>query len=185
MYLVIAPITSETDLVEMLKQNQREGYEYLYDNYSSALYGTIKKIVKNEDTAQDVLQDVFVKIWRNISQYDKAKGKLFTWMLNISRNEAIDRMRSKAATNDQKNCSLEFNRSKLNSIKMVDVIRHEFMGIKDFIDKLAHNEKFLINLMYFEGYTQMEIAAEYNIPLGTVKSRLRTATANLKKILAE
>ena len=173
---------SEVDLVARLQRNDRGAYEYLYDNYSTALYGVIFRVVGNEETANDVLQEAFVKIWNGIGSYDAKKGKLFTWMLNISRNMAIDKTRSKDFNNNRKNQSTENVVSQLGRLK-ADGIKPEHIGLAELVDKLDPNEKFLIDLMYFKGYTQSEIAEEHNIPLGTVKTRLRSATINLRKIL--
>lgn len=172
---------SEQQLVEQLKNNERSAYEYLYDNYSNALYGVIHRIVTDDETASDVLQEAFVKIWKAINGYDSSKGKLFTWMLNICRNQAIDKTRSKAFNNAQKNQSTEKNVNQLDRLRSDD-IKPEHIGLAELVDKLDPNEKFLIDLMYFKGYTQSEIAEEFNIPLGTVKTRLRSATMNLRKI---
>jgi len=172
---------SEEELVARLQRNDRVAYEYLYDNYSAALYGVIHRIVLNDETASDVLQDAFVKIWNGISSYDPKKGKLFTWMLNISRNMAIDKTRSKDFNNNQKNQSTEIVVNQIGRLK-TDDLKPEHIGLAELIEKLDPNEKFLIDLMYFKGYTQSEIAEEYNIPLGTVKTRLRSATMNLRKI---
>lgn len=172
---------SEQELVARLQRNDRTAYEYLYDNYSAALYGVIHRIVTNDETANDVLQEAFVKIWNGIKSYDSQKGKLFTWMLNISRNMAIDKTRSKDFNNSQKNQSTENVVSQIGRLKSDD-LKPEHIGLAELVDKLDPNEKFLIDLMYFKGYTQSEIAEEYNIPLGTVKTRLRSATMNLRKI---
>ena len=172
---------SEEELVAKLRHNDRTAYEYLYDNYSAALYGVIHRIVSNEETANDVLQDAFVKIWNGIGSYDAQKGKLFTWMLNISRNMAIDKTRSKDFNNNQKNQSTENVVNQMVRLK-TDDLKPEHIGLAEIVEKLDPNEKFLIDLMYFKGYTQSEIAEEYNIPLGTVKTRLRSATMNLRKI---
>jgi RNA polymerase sigma-70 factor (ECF subfamily) len=172
---------SEEELVSRLQHNDRTAYEYLYDNYSAALYGVIHRIVTNDETASDVLQDAFVKIWNGISSYDPKKGKLFTWMLNICRNLAIDKTRSKDFNNSQKNQSTENVVNQIGRLK-TDDLKPEHIGLAELVEKLDPNEKFLIDLMYFKGYTQSEIAEEYNIPLGTVKTRLRSATMNLRKI---
>jgi len=172
---------SEEDLVARLQRNDSGAYEYLYDNYSAALYGVIHRIVTSDETANDVLQEAFVKIWNGIGSYDAKKGKLFTWMLNISRNMAIDKTRSKDFNNNQKNQSTEKVVSQMGRLK-TDDLKPEHIGLAELVGKLDPNEKFLIDLMYFKGYTQSEIAEEYNIPLGTVKTRLRSATLNLRKI---
>jgi len=178
-----AKITEES-LVERLQRNDRTAYEYLYDNYSGALYGVIHKVVNEEEVASDVLQEAFVKIWNGIHKYDASKGKLFTWMLNISRNLAIDKTRSKGFQNSQKNQSPDNVVNQTAHMRAED-IKSDTIGLKEIVNRLDPNEKLLIDLMYFKGYTQAEIAEEYNIPLGTVKTRLRSATMNLRKIFSK
>ncbi len=84
---------SEEELVRSLKQNSQKAFEYLYDNYSGSLMGVITKIIKDTEKSEDILQDAFLKIWRKIGDYDPSKGRLFTWMVNIARNTAIDQFR--------------------------------------------------------------------------------------------
>jgi RNA polymerase sigma factor (sigma-70 family) len=172
---------SEEELIARLQRNDRGAYEYLYDNYSDALYGVIHRIVTDDETANDVLQDAFVKIWNGIKTYDAKRGKLFTWMLNISRNMAIDKTRSKDFNNNQKNRSTEIVVNQIGRLKRDD-IKPDHIGLAELVNKLDPNEKFLIDLMYFKGYTQSEISEEFDIPLGTVKTRLRSATLNLRKV---
>src|ERR1700712_32933 len=94
---------NEPELVTALKTRDDQAFSYLYDNYSGALYTVILQIVKDPETASDVSQEVFVNIWRKIDSYDAVKGRLFTWMLNISRNASIDVLRSKSYQNHSKN----------------------------------------------------------------------------------
>ncbi len=98
---------SEQELVALLQQRNEKAFSYLYDNYSGALYGIVNGIVTDKEIANDVLQNVFVNIWRKIESYDASKGRLFTWMLNVARNAAIDELRSKGYRDSQKNKSLE------------------------------------------------------------------------------
>lgn len=93
---------TEQELVQGLRNHDQTIFGYLYDHYSPALYGVVLKVLNDETTASDVLQEVFLKIWRGIDKYDTEKGRLFTWMLNIARNTAIDALRSKAHKLDQK-----------------------------------------------------------------------------------
>ena len=93
---------SEQELVGLLKEQNNDAFNYLYDHYSGALYTIINQIVPDKDTASDVLQEVFVNIWRKMNTYDETKGRLFTWMLNIGRNAAIDKVRSKGYRDNQR-----------------------------------------------------------------------------------
>jgi RNA polymerase sigma factor (sigma-70 family) len=172
----------EQELVSLLRQKDKAALEYLYDHYSAALHGIILRIVRSEDIAQEVLQDAFLKIWKNMDAYDPAKGRLFTWMLNISRNLAIDKTRSKEIKREQKTDRTE------NIVNRVDLQYYveynpENIGVKELLDKLNPDQRKVVDLLYFQGYTQSEVAKEYEIPLGTIKTRLRIALKELRKIV--
>lgn len=94
---------TEEELISLLKERDQNAFSYLYDNYSKALFGIIYNIVGNTEEAEDILQIVFLKIWNSFSTYDKSKGRLYTWMLNITRNSAIDYVRSKQNKTNSKN----------------------------------------------------------------------------------
>jgi len=167
---------SEEELVQSLKANQRQAYDYLYDNYAGALMGIITRIVKDREKSEDLLQDVFLKIWKKINDYDPSKGRLFTWMVNIARNTAIDAYRK------DKNVFLEDIDTKINTIDttfVADSVNYNF-DVKAITENLKSDRKVLIDMVYFQGYTQEEAAEILQIPLGTAKSRIRTALQDLK-----
>ena len=172
----------EQDLVRRLKAKDRAALEYLYDHYSSALYGVIFRIIKIEEISEEVLQDVFLKIWDKMDQYDASKGKLFTWLLNISRNQAIDKTRSKEISKGQKTGALEKLVNKIDNKEYIEQ-RVDSIGIKEVLNSLPEEQKFVVEYLYLKGYSQSELAAEYNIPLGTVKTRLRLAMQQLRLTL--
>jgi RNA polymerase sigma-70 factor (ECF subfamily) len=138
----------------------------------------IYRIVHSQGIAEDLLQEVFVKIWSNISSYDSAKAKLVTWMANIARNLAIDKIRSK----DYKN-ALE-NRDIWDFVNIIEApgINTDQIGVKEMLNSLTDEQRKLIDIIYFEGYTQADAAKELGIPLGTVKTRLRAAILKLREI---
>ena len=171
---------SESELIHLLQQRGQQVYNYLYDNYSGALLSIIYNIVKDQELSNDVLQDVFVKIWRQIDTYDSTKGRLFTWMLNIARNTAIDTVRSKGFQNSQKN--RELTESVYVSVGTSE-IQTDQIGLKKLVYQLKEDHRVLIDLSYFQGFTQDEISKMMNSPLGTVKTRLRTALIQLRTIM--
>ena len=171
---------SEEELVLALGNREKVAIEALYDMYSASLYGVISRIVIDTPTAEDVLQETFVKIWNSFSSYSADKGRLFTWMVNIARNLAIDKIRSKDFKNQAKNHELE------NNVTFIDeqrntVYKPELMGIKDLVSTLKPEQKSILDLVYFKGYTHVEAAEELGIPLGTIKTRLRMAIQELRK----
>ncbi|WP_018343542.1 RNA polymerase sigma factor [Cytophaga aurantiaca] len=158
-----------------------KAFEYLYDNYSGAVYGIIFKIVRSEEFAQELLNDCFLRIWNKINDYDASKGKLFTWILNIARNLALDKLRSKEYKAKMKTDDVSENVS-ISDLQYSQANNPEFIGIKEMVEKLPIEQKKLIDLMYFQGYSQSEIAEELNMPLGTVKTRVRAAMSTLRKL---
>lgn len=165
----------------LLKQQSREAFNYLYKQYSAVLYGVICKVIYDEQTAQDVLQDVFVKIWNNIEQYNPQKGRIYTWMINIARNAAIDKLRSKGEimkgkiqTGDDIVSNLERG---MKTEQATDTI-----GLRKMVSGLKPEYETIINLAYFKGYTLDEISKTLGIPLGTVKTRMRHAIQQLRAV---
>jgi len=171
---------TEQELITALKAGDEKAFSYLYDHYSGALYSIILQIVKIPETANDVLQEVFVNIWRKMDSYDARKGRLFTWMLNISRNASIDMLRSKAYQNSLKNQEIK------ETVYANDLVSQpgvDSIGLGRFLLKLRPEQRVLIELAYFKGYTQEEIAEIEDIPLGTVKTRIRNALLQLREYL--
>jgi RNA polymerase sigma factor (sigma-70 family) len=181
---LISKITyGEAELVMQLQQRSNQAFTYLYDNYSNALYGIINQIVPDRESAYDVLQEVFINIWRKIETYDISKGRLFTWMLNIARNASIDKIRSKSHQNDLKNQALPEDVTMLGnqSVKM----KTDNIGLKKVLEKLREEQRTLIELSYYQGFTHEEISKGLNIPLGTVKTRIRSALLQLRSMIEQ
>ena len=174
-------MTQEELLPLLLKKDDRS-FTLLYDNYSKSLYGIIFNLIKDKEEAEDVLQEVFVKIWKNIDSYHKSKGRFYTWILNIARNTSIDKLRSKNFNNSQKNLSSEnfVNHFEDNS-KLSD--KMDTIGLQDFVKRLKPKCIQIIDLLFFKGYTQQEAADELAIPLGTVKTQNRNCINDLRNYL--
>jgi len=176
------PELSETELVRLLKVKHPIGMEYLYQNYASTLFGVVLRVVKTREIAEEVLHDAFLKIWSKIEIYDDSKGKLFTWMLNLTRNLAIDQVRSKMYKNENKTDQIEPNEHNIerNHFTMQTIDR---IGVEELLRLLKPEHREVVDLMYLKGYTQVEVSEELGIPLGTVKTRIRSAMGHLRKSL--
>ncbi len=172
---------SEPELIALLQQRTDSSFSYLYDNYSGALLGVIGSIVTDSETARDVLQEVFVNIWRKIESYDAAKGRLFTWMMNVARNAAIDKIRSRAHQDSLKNKSIPEDNDAFFGVGVAPKI--DDVGLRKVLTSLKEDHRVLIDLSYFQGYTHDEISKTLNIPLGTVKTRIRTALTHLRTLI--
>ena len=131
-----------------------------------------------QEMAEEILQETFVKIWLNAGSYDETKGKLYTWMLNIARNHAIDKLRSKT-TADRKDLKKDKEFVEKHGTQPEQFT--DGIGLRKLIDHLEEDQKVVIDLLYFQGFTQVEAAEQLNIPLGTVKSRVRIAIHKLRK----
>lgn len=173
---------TETELVASLQARDASAFSYLYDHYSAALNGVIFRMVEDRELSEDILQDVFVKVWNNIGSYDAAKGKLFTWLINIARNYTIDTLRSKGYKKQQQISADENSVHNLAAEKSGPG-QFDAMGLRKQLEQLKPEQRRIIDMAYFEGYTQDEISKETGIPLGTVKTRMRAAILELRKLL--
>jgi RNA polymerase sigma-70 factor (ECF subfamily) len=172
-------IYDERELVTALRQNDDQAFGYLYDHYSGALYSVIKQVVGDLEVSNDVLQETFINIWRKIELYDESKGRLFTWMLNIARNAAIDKTRSKGFQQSSKLQPIVDSDGILASVKPGS----DDYGLKKVLLRLKDEQRLLIDLSYFQGFTHEQIAKALDIPLGTVKTRIRSALTQLRSYL--
>jgi RNA polymerase sigma factor (sigma-70 family) len=174
---------SEQELVALLQQRGDHSFSYLYDNYSGALLGVIGAIVPDQETARDVLQEVFVNIWRKIGSYDPTKGRLFTWMMNVARNAAIDKIRSRSHQDSLKNQAIPENAESASMAGSATLPQVADTGLKKVLTKLKEEHRVLIDMSYFQGYTHDEISKILDIPLGTVKTRIRSALIHLRTMI--
>jgi len=171
---------SEEKLVDSLKRKEQTGFSYLFDHYAGSLYGHILKIVPEHHLANDILQEVFTNIWRKIDSFDPAKARLFTWMFNIARNSSIDMLRSKAYKKTLNTKSFIEGYDYSNQSGQVVELHQDGMYLRKIIDHLRPEIQQMIDLFYFRGYTHELIADITGIPVGTVKTRIRSGLRQLK-----
>lgn len=174
------PASNTEQLIQSVRGGDQRAFATLYDNYSASLYGVVCQIVKSDAIAEDVMQDAFVNIWKKFQTYDPAKGSIFTWMLNISRNKAIDSLRKSKRMgeveiqDDVANVGIADTRS--------TQLNENTIGVREMMNKLPPEQQVILDYIYFQGYTQQEVSDELDVPLGTVKSRVRIAMRELKKV---
>ena len=171
---------TEDSLVHALKRHDSEAFKYLYANYKGALFTVIRQIIPDEESAGDTLQEAFIMAWKNIEKYDAGKGRLFTWLFNVTRNCAINVTRSKNYKTQLKNDSLD-NYVNYADEKQSQVLNINQIGLRKQVHLLKPDFKNVLELSYFNGYTHEEISKILNIPSGTVKTRLRNALIELRK----
>lgn len=168
----------EKEIVGYLKAGNKKAISLLYANYADTLLGVIKKIITDDDTAHDVLQETFVKIWRYSKKYDSSKAKLFTWLYRIAYNSAIDKIRSLKNKTEKE---VQIETSSVYKITS-GALNEDVLDIKEHLKTIDNKYQIVIQALFFEGMTQQEASEELDIPLGTVKSRLKIGLRELKKI---
>ncbi len=168
----------ENHIVELLQERNDKAISLLYEHYGDTLYGVAYKVVRDEELAQDVLQESFVKIWRKSDTYDATKAKLFTWLFRITRNTAIDKLRSVNTKSDKE---IQIDVSDVYNLG-VESIKPDFLDVKENLGKIETKYQIVLDALFFQGMTQQEASDELDIPLGTIKSRLKIGLRELKKI---
>ena len=171
-------------LVKLVQSKNERGFHTLYNKYCGALYGVIIKLVKRTDVADDLLQDTFVKIWKHIDCYDNSKGTLYTWMLNIARNQALDYLRSANYRKQQLQVEIDLFSHCTDSIgnTISNSCPIEFTDFKNKALQLDSKYTEVIDLIYFYGWTQEQTAEILKLPLGTIKTRARKGLSLLKML---
>ena len=177
--------TTNPDLgmILQLKNGNQQAMAAILNKYGDALYGAIYQIVRSEDIAKDLMQDASIKIWKNIKSYDENKGRLFTWLLRICRNTAIDKARTGKFKAIAQSKTLE--ETVYNDVSHSEQINIPDSGLMQVIQQLDEKYQQVINLIYLQGFTQREAADELDIPLGTVKSRVKIAIRELRGLLGD
>lgn len=139
-------------------------------------------MVEDRELSEDLLQDAFVKIWNNFNSYDRSKGRLFTWMINLTRNLTIDTLRSKSY---KKQSKISADENAVSNVRdsSTGIEKFDAVGLAKQLANLKPDQKTIIDLAYFNGFTQDEISKQLDIPLGTVKTKMRSAILELRKYL--
>jgi RNA polymerase sigma-70 factor, ECF subfamily len=179
--------STDIELMQRVHVNDSKALEALYNRYSPLLYTLIKKIVTDEDVAKDVLSDVFVIIWRKIDLFDFNSNNAYTWIVTITRNKAVDTIRRARNSSEMEPYNDEYENKEIipklsQTFDPLDLETANNIkdGIEAALNKLTDAQKFVINLAYYEGLTQKEIAERLKIPVPTVKSKIKIALSNLK-----
>ena len=184
---VVLRLADDADLVRRLKAHEPKAMNDLYDRYGRLTYSLIFRIVRNPSTAEDLVQEAFLRVWNRVQSFDAERGALGAWVLTVARNRAIDylrstdgRMQAGAMELDQLERPGLF--AKLDSTALaIDRVRR----LKSAFEKLTPPQRQVIELAYYEGMSQTEMAERLNQPLGTVKTWTRSALKILRDELAE
>jgi RNA polymerase sigma-70 factor, ECF subfamily len=175
---------TDIQLLKAIVARDEAALAELYDAYRVILFGLLMRILKNREEAEDVLQEVFLQVWRRAADFDENRGRPFTWLVTMTRSRGIDRLRTLAAR-ERVAIAGERGDSQAVSDAANDAFRSEQRGlVTNALDQLPDEQKRPLMLAYFDGLTQSEIAARLGAPLGTVKTRMRTGLMKLRDMLA-
>ncbi len=180
-------IEAEIGLLREVGQGNRESFEALYERFSGVLFSTAYRVLNNQEAAEDVLQDVFVQIWEKAALYDPTRGKPMTWAITLTRNKAIDRLRStqrRSRLQDELQHESETveqfdDKSSFDAVSSVETAEM----VREAIKKLSKDQREAIELAFFSSLTQTEISERLNQPLGTIKARIRRGMMRLKELI--
>jgi RNA polymerase sigma-70 factor, ECF subfamily len=180
-------LEAEIALLRRVAQGDRRSFEELYDRFSGILFSTAYRVLNNQEAAEDVLQDVFIQIWEKAPLYDPSRGKPITWAVTMTRNKAIDRLRStqrRSRLQDDAQREAETfeqfdDRSSFDAAAAGDTSKL----VREAIQKLSQDQREAIELAFFSSLTQTEIAERLSEPLGTIKARIRRGMMRLRDLL--
>ena len=181
-------LAAEIALLRQVAQGDRRSFEALYDRFSGVLFSIAYRVLNNQQAAEDVLQDVFIQIWEKAPLYDPSRGKPMTWAVTLTRNKAIDRLRStqrrSRLQDDVQRESQTFEQ--FDDRSSFDEVASGETGklVREAVHKLSKDQREAIELAFFSSLTQTEIAERLGEPLGTVKARIRRGMMKLRDVLS-
>lgn len=175
---------SDYELYQKVQEENKEALEMLYDRYEKLLFSFSYKMLKQKEFAEEAVQDVFMKLWRKKGIYTEDKGKFSSWILTVTRNACIDLIR-KQQKNEVEILEIDIDYDRTESVEEAVTWNEEREVLKKAVSTLTDEQQDIVEMFYFKGYSQADIADRKKIPLGTVKGRIRLALKHLKKIYAE
>ena len=181
----------DKDLLKRIAQKDPVALSLLYDQYNRLLFGLLISILKKKTEAEDLLQDVFTNIWEKADQYDPDRGTAYTWIVSLTRNKGIDRLRSKVYKEQKKQSTSLDDESVYHPLYSSEndpledtILSDRAEMLRNALQQISEKQRQVIHISYFDGLSQSEISDEYDIPLGTVKTRMRDGMMKLREILS-
>lgn len=179
---------ADSALVRAAAQGSAEALGTLYDRHAAAVYGLARRILTRQEDAEEVVQDVFAQVWRDAPRYDPDRASVAGWIMVLTRTRAIDRLRARKARPDQQDAIEPADAPPLVATgadpEHTVISSEAARKVRAAFDALPDPLRTLVELAYFQGLTHSEIAGQTGVPLGTVKTRLRTAVASLRLVLS-
>lgn len=180
-------LQSEIELLRQVGQGDRRSFEQLYDRFSGVLFSIAYRMLNSQEAAEDVLQDVFVQIWKKAPLFDPTRGRPMTWAVTLTRNKAIDLIRSAQRRSGLHDTMLREKRALryFDDRSSFDAVASDEMSklVRAAIEKLSKEQRVAIELAFVASMTQAEIAEYLDQPLGTIKARIRLGMLALREMI--
>lgn len=177
--------TQDVELLQAIAAHDEQALAQLYDRYRLILFGLTMRILNSRAEAEDVLQEVFIQVWRRADDFDPARGRPFTWLVTLTRSRAIDRLRQIGARDRLADSAAEIAPEQASDAASDTLHAEQREIVQQALAQLPEEQRRTLLLSYYEGLTQSEIAEKLETPLGTVKTRMRTGMLKLRELLAE
>jgi RNA polymerase sigma-70 factor (ECF subfamily) len=181
---------TDSQIIQKVTDYDSKALEELYDRYAPILYSLIKKIVTDQKVAEELLTDIFVIVWEKSSILNSSANNVYTWLVTLARNKAVDRKRRDESTEELPEYNDDYENEYIipNLSKSIDPLDlNNALSVKENFEEALNNltdaQQYVVYLAYYEGKTESEIAKKLNIPLPTVKSKIKVALTNLKQNL--
>jgi RNA polymerase sigma-70 factor, ECF subfamily len=176
---------SDVDLLHAIALRDEQALASLYDRYRVILFGLTVRILNSREEAEDVLQEVLLQVWRQAADFDEQRGRPFTWLVTLARSRAIDRLRQLAARQRLATASVQEASEEVSDAALDAVKSEQSAIVRSALAELPEEQRRTLLLAYFEGLTQSEIAERLKIPLGTIKTRMRSGMIKLRELLGD
>lgn len=174
----------EQRIVTLMRSRDKRFLDLLYTEYGGIVYTICLGMLKSKEEAEDVLQETLVKVWKNVSKFDEKRAKVLTWVVQIAKNTALDHLKSKAS--NQAKLTETMSDKPLKASYGISTQNEDHIGLREMINKeLDKKDQRILNMLYFEGYSQREVAEELEMPLGSVKTRIRYTVNHLRTYLKQ
>jgi RNA polymerase sigma-70 factor (ECF subfamily) len=180
-------LNNEHELIAKIAKKNKDALALLYDKYSRLIYSLIYKVVQKHEDTEEVMQEVFLQVWEKAAYFDSTKGNVYVWVVTLTRNKAIDRVRSKYYRQGKVNSDIEsvsmYMESEDKSALDNSLSDERAIYVRKALAQLPENQRILLEDAYYLGYSQSELAQRYELPLGTVKTRMRSGLKKLQSLI--
>lgn len=175
---------ADRELIERLIKGDKNAFREVYARYSQVVFNLAFRMLRNREEAEEVVQEIFLQVWNKADTYDPGRGAISTWIVNIARSRAIDKLRTLGYREQTTELIEDRVNSKSDYSRIIEDREESRKVIREALDSLPENQRVAIEIVFFEGLTHIEAAERLNEPVGTIKTRIRLGVSKLKEKIA-